>query len=215
MGSPGPIDALCDAVDEAARDGLRFVRIRSRGPVFCVGRDRAGKTALDLRSEAARIVRINETLTTTPLTVVAEISGDAAGFGVGLVAAADVAVAAESARFWFPEIAGGLAPTIVISWLAKTVPYKVAYDMVTTGDAIDARTARSLGFVTEVAGDDGVEAAVDGRLKRLSDASPGALREIKEFFVRVRDLGPTSSASASIDTLALSAVRNQAEKSGA
>ncbi|MGH2735524.1 MAG: enoyl-CoA hydratase/isomerase family protein [Actinomycetota bacterium] len=206
------IDALCVAVDAAARDGLRFVRLRARGPVFCVGRERAGTTPLELRAEAALIVGVNETFRTTPLTVIAEVSGDAAGFGVGLVAAADVAIAGASARFWFPEVLGGLAPTIVISWLSKSVPYKIAYDLVTTGDPIDAKTARTLGLVTEVADDDAVEWAVDDRIKRLSDMSPGAIKEIKEFFVRTRGLDPGESAIASVEALALSAVRNRAEK---
>ena len=209
------IDALSDAVEEAARDGLRFVRIRARGSVFCVGRDRAGATPLELRDEAARIVRVNDTLRTTPLTVVAEVQGDAAGFGAGLVASADIAVAAESARFWFPEILGGLAPTIVISWLSKSIPYKVAFDMVTSGEPIGAREAERLGLVTAVEPMERLEASVDERLERLAGASAGAIREIKQFFVRTRGLDPAASSAAAIEALALSAVRNKVEREGA
>jgi methylglutaconyl-CoA hydratase len=205
------IDALSDAIEDAAHDDVRFVRLRSRGPVFCVGRERAGRTPLELRAEAARIVRVNEALQTTPLTVIVEVHGDAAGFGAGLVASADIAVASESARFWFPEILGGLAPTIVISWLARTVPYKIAFDLVTTGEVLDATRARALGLVTDVVPDDSIEAAVDERIKRLTDMNPRAIREIKEFFVRVRTLDPQSSAVASIESLALSATRNLSE----
>ena len=205
------IDALSDAVEDAAHDGLRFVRLRGRGPVFCVGRERSGQTPLELRAEAARIVRLNETLRTAPLTVIAEVHGDAAGFGAGLVASADIAVAAESARFWFPEILGGLAPSIVISWLSKAVPYKVAYDLVTTAEAVDATGARILGLVTDVVPDGSLEAAVDGRIKRLADMSPGAIKEIKEFFVHVRGLDPSASAAASVDALAMSATRIRSE----
>src|SRR5918999_2660570 len=205
------IDALSEAVESPARDGLRFVRLRSRSPVFCVGRERTGQTPLELRAEAARIVRLNETLRTTPLTVVAEVNGDAAGFGAGLVAAADIAISGSAARFWFPEILGGLAPSIVISWLSKTVPYKVAYDLVATGDPVDAHTAQRLGLVTEVVENGGVETAVDVRIKRLGDMSPGAIKEIKEFFVRIRGLDSGDSATASVEALALSAVRNRAD----
>jgi methylglutaconyl-CoA hydratase len=206
------IDALSDALDAATKDGLRFVRLRSEGTVFCVGRERAGRTSLELRAEAARIVRVNEAIRTTPLTVIAEVHGDAAGFGAGIVAAADIAVAAESARFWFPEILGGLAPSIVISWLSKTAPYKVAYDLVTTGEPIDAYQARALGLVTDVVPDDTIQAAVDERIKRLADMRAGAIKEIKEFFVRIRSLDPANSAVASVETLALSAVRNLADQ---
>jgi enoyl-CoA hydratase/carnithine racemase len=206
------IDGLSDALVAASKDGLRFVRLRSEGPVFCVGRERAGQTPLELRAEAARIVRVNEAIRTTPLTVIAEVHGDAAGFGAGIVAAADIAVAAESARFWFPEIQGGLAPSVVISWLSKAVPYKVAYDLVTTGEPIDAHQAHALGLVTEVVPDDGIQEAVDERIKRLADMSEGAIKEIKEFFVRIRSLDPANSAVASVEALALSAVRNRADQ---
>jgi methylglutaconyl-CoA hydratase len=206
------IDALSDVVDDAARDGLRFARIRARGPVFCVGRERAATTPLALRDEAASIVRANETFRTTPLTVIAEVQGDAAGFGAGLVASADIAVASDRARLWFPEILGGLAPSVVISWLSKSIPYKVAYDMVTSGDPVDPREAQRLGLLTDVVPAAELEAAVDERLKRLADMSPGAIREIKEFFVRIRGLDPSDSSIAAVETLALSAVRNKAEK---
>jgi methylglutaconyl-CoA hydratase len=209
------IDALSDAVEDAAAGGMRFVRLRAKGPVFCVGRDRAGTTPLALRDEAARIVRVNEVLRTASVTVIAEVHGNAAGFGAGLVASADIAVVAEGARFWFPEILGGLAPSVVISWLSKTTPYKVAFDMVTTGDHITALEAQRLGLVTEVVPDRELEAAVDDRLERLTRMSPGAIKEIKEFFVRIRGLDPANSSAASIETLALSAVRNKAEKEGA
>lgn len=206
------IGALSDAIDDAARDGLRFARIRARGPVFCVGRERAGTTPLALRDEAASIVRANETFRTTPLTVIAEVQGDAAGFGAGIVASADVAVASDRARIWFPEILGGLAPSVVISWLSKSVPHKVAFDMVTTGEPVGAEEAKRLGLVTDVVPSEELEAAVDDRLKRLADMSPGAIKEIKEFFVRIRGLDPGNSSVAAVETLALSAVRNKAEK---
>jgi methylglutaconyl-CoA hydratase len=209
------IDALSAAVENAAADGVRFVRLRAEGPVFCVGRDRAGTTPLALRDEAARIVRVNEVFRTASITVIAEVHGDAAGFGAGLVASADIAIAAEDARFWFPEILGGLAPTVVISWLSKTIPYKMAFDMVTTGDPITALEARRVGLVTDVVSGRELRSAVDERLERLALMSPGAIKEIKEFFARTRGLDPAHSSAAAVETLALSAVRNKAEKEGA
>jgi len=163
------IDTLADAIDGAAGDGsTRFVRIRARGPVFCVSRDRAGTTPEELRAEAGRIVRINETLRTTPLVSIAEAQGDAAGFGCGIVGACDIAVASEEARFWFPEIRMGLAPTVVISWASKLLPPKRAFDMVVTGEPIS--------FSTDLA-----EAKIPSRsrVNVVQDAALGAV-EVEE-----------------------------------
>ena len=90
--SPAMIAALGDAITAAAADPeLRFVRLRARGPAFCLGRGAPpasgnGKPSPDaIRGLAGGIVRVNELLQTTPLVVVAEVQGDAAGFGAGLV----------------------------------------------------------------------------------------------------------------------------------
>jgi methylglutaconyl-CoA hydratase len=199
---------LTEAVDRAeTTDALRFVRIRTRGDVFCVGRERAGTTAQQLRREAAEIVGLNEALRTSPLTIVAEVNGDAAGFGAGIVAASDIAVAALEARLWFPEILTGLAPTVVISWLARAIPYKTAFDMVATGKAIAAEEAVRLGLVTEAVPCEELEPAVDAQIDKLADTDAVALREIKQFFAETRTMSPAAAATASIDALTISALR--------
>jgi methylglutaconyl-CoA hydratase len=202
------IHELTAAVAGAATTpALRFVRIRARGDVFCVGRERGGRTPQDLRREARDIVCLNETLRTSPLTIVCEVNGDAAGFGAGIVAASDVAIASRAARLWFPEILAGLAPTVVISWLAAAVPHKAAFDLVATGDAITAEEAARLGLFTRAVPADALERTVDEHIERLAGADPIALREIKEFFVGTRTMGPVAAAAASVDALTISALR--------
>jgi methylglutaconyl-CoA hydratase len=202
------IHELTAAVAGAATTpALRFVWIRARGDVFCVGRERGGRTPQDLRREARDIVRLNETLRTSPLTIVCEVNGDAAGFGAGIVAASDVAIASRAARLWFPEILAGLAPTVVISWLAGAVPHKAAFDLVATGDAITAEEAVRLGLVTRAVPADALERTVDSHIERLAGADPIALREIKEFFVGARTMGPVAAAAAAVDALTISALR--------
>jgi enoyl-CoA hydratase/carnithine racemase len=204
------IDALTDGVLAAAADpSCRFVRLRARGPVFCLARDRGGTAPDELRAEAARIVRINETLAGTPLVVIAEVHADAAGFGCGLTAASDVAVASRDARFWFPEIRMGLAPTVVISWASVLLPRKRAFDMASTGEPIDADTAERVGLVTEVVPPDAVAPRVQERIAAMEQLSPDGLRDVKRFFARTRSLDGPTAAAASVDSLVLSALRLQ------
>jgi len=207
------IDALAEAIDDAAGDGsTRFVRIRARGPVFCVSRDRAGTTPEELRAEAGRIVRINETLRTAPLVSVAEVNGDAAGFGCGIVGACDIAVASEDARFWFPEISMGLAPTVVISWASKLLPVKRAFDMAVSGEPIDAATAAAVGLITETVPSDRVAPRVEARIAAMEAFDAVGIREIKRFFVHVRTMDAPSAARASIDPLVLGSLRLQGRR---
>jgi methylglutaconyl-CoA hydratase len=203
-------------VDEFAREiraapahpELRFVRLRSRGDVFCLGREGAAPDAprpkpRAIQAVAAAIVELNELLQTTPLVVVAEVQGDAAGLGVGLVGCADVAVAAERVRFSFPEILAGYAATVVLGWLPHAIPRKRAFEMVSTGAWVDVETALRDGLITEVAPAAGLEERVDERIAQLAALDAKGLRDVKTFLARTRAMDPPSAAAASIDSLAL------------
>jgi methylglutaconyl-CoA hydratase len=145
--SPAMLVELVARLRVAGDDpALRFVRLGARGDVFCLGREGARgegppPTPRGVRNVAASVVALNELLQTTPLVVIAEVQGDAAGLGAGLVGCADVAIAAEDARLSAPEILSGFAPTVVIGWLTRTVSRKRAFEMVTTGAWVDAETA--------------------------------------------------------------------------
>jgi methylglutaconyl-CoA hydratase len=212
--SPAMIRRLADAIGDAADDpDLRFVRLAARGPAFCLGRGappaagngRPGPDAV--RELAGSIVALNELLQTTPLVVVAEVQGDAAGFGAGLVGNADVAVAAEHARFCFPEILSGFAPSIVMSWLPANVPRKRAFEMVATGTWTDAPTALRDGLLTEVTPADRLEARVDERIDQLARMNRAALRDVKTFLGQRRAMDAPSAAQASVDALVVGVLR--------
>ncbi|HEX5936225.1 MAG TPA: enoyl-CoA hydratase/isomerase family protein [Actinomycetota bacterium] len=202
------MDDLVDSVREAGRDdAMRFVHLRAEGDDFCLGREKGGATPDELRAMAGRIATVNEALRTTPLTVVAEVNGPAAGYGVGMIGASDIAVAADTATFAFPEIKAGFAPAVVISWARFQLPPRLLYDMVSTGDAIDAAAALAAGLVTEVVPRTALPARVAERLERLSSVDAFALREMKRFLVFTRAMDPQTAAHASTDTLVFSGLR--------
>jgi enoyl-CoA hydratase/carnithine racemase len=200
--------ALADAVSTAGRDpSLRFMRLRANGPAFCLGRDPEGDSVDELHSVGARIAHLNEVLRTTPLIVVCEVEGDAAGFGVGMVASADVAIASETARFWFPELENGLAPAVVLSWLAHLVPRKLAFDLVASGRKVAAEEALDIGLVTALAEQGGVTAVADQWIDRLSALNAPALRDAKAFLGRVATMDEGTAGRAAADALALGSLR--------
>lgn len=203
--TPAMISRLGDAIEDASREPeLRFLRLRARGPAFCLGREApAGGPPKPgaVRALAADIVRLNELLQRGPLVTVAEVQGDAAGFGAGIVGNADVAIAAEGARFSFPEITEGFAPSVVMSWLPHAVPRKRAFEMVSTGARVDAESAFRDGLLTEVVPEDRLEARVDERIAALSALPASALRDVKAFLSNMRDMPPSAAAAAAVDAL--------------
>jgi len=130
--------------------GARAVRLRSAGDAFCLGRERAGTTPGALREESEVLVGLHRALDRTRLLTVAEVGGDAAGFGVGVVASCDLAVAAATSQFSFPEAGIGLAPSLVLAWLPALVGEREAFWLTATGLPVDASRARELGLVNHV-----------------------------------------------------------------
>jgi enoyl-CoA hydratase/carnithine racemase len=202
------MDALIDEVRGAERDdATRFVRLRAVGEAFCLGRSKGGESPEEIRAMAMRISTVFETLRTTPLTVLAEINGPAAGFGVGMIGGSDIAVASSAATFAFPEIKAGFAPAVVLSWARYQLPPRLVYDMVSTGEPIDAGRAVAAGLVTEVVEPGGLATRVDERIARLEGVDAFALQEMKRFLVFTRAMDPATAAQASVDALVYSGIR--------
>ena len=202
--------ALAEAVHRAGQDPeLRLLRIRAAGEAFCLGRDQEGDTADELRRIASSIVAVGEAIRTSPLVSVCEVNGDAAGFGVGLTAACDVAVAADSAEFWFPELEAGLAPTVVLSWLTRLLPPKRAFELVATGRRVGAAEAVALGLVTEAVPAGEVARRGDEWVALLGERDGAALRDLKRFLSLTRAMDDASAAHAAVDALAMGAARRK------
>jgi methylglutaconyl-CoA hydratase len=188
--------------------GAHVLRLRSTGAVFCLGRERAGSTPGDLRSETQTLVRLHRALRATPLVTIAEVHGDAAGFGVGVLAACDVAVAVSGASLWFPEVGIDLAPALVLAWLPRLVGERQAFWLTATGERISATRALELGLVTEVV--DSAEALAEEartRVDALRSRNPRIHAEIKDMLRACRDLDEDQALELSVDRLVVGALR--------
>jgi enoyl-CoA hydratase/carnithine racemase len=136
----------------ATQDGLRVLVVRGNNGMFCRGRIgakgliRASDVAEDLRA----ILQVNDAMDALPVPVVAAVEGEALGFGFGLTAQSDYAVAAEDAVLALPEMSHGLPPLIVLSYLYRFVPYKRAFELAISSRRIGAAEAREAGVVTEI-----------------------------------------------------------------
>jgi methylglutaconyl-CoA hydratase len=203
--------AMCSTLSDllyAPPDDARIMHLRAEGPAFCLGRDRGSHGEDGLREEAQTLVRLNRALRNGKLITVAEVTGDAAGYGVGLAALSDLSFAAPSARFWFPEVETGLAPTVVLSWLPSIVGRSQAFRLAATGVRIDGRQAAKLGLVTDVA-----ESRDD--LPRLVAAEIGMLRqhsvqpqlEIRAFLQEAERVSPVAVDQLSVERLVANSLR--------
>lgn len=170
-------------------EGSHVLRLRAEGPAFCLGRERAGETVGELRVETATLVGLNSALAATCLVTVAEVGGDAAGYGVGLAALCDVSIAAPSVQLSFPEVTIDLAPSVVLTWLPRLVGRKQAFLLTATGDPVGACRAAELGLLTEVsATGEELSDLVSARIEGLQRWSPRIHSQIAQFLLATADM---------------------------
>lgn len=178
------------------------LRIRADGPVFCLGRERRAETPHELRTEVRTLVALNEALSSSPMVTVAQVHGDAVGFGVGLAALCDITIAAPSAGFRFPEVEIDLAPVVVLSWLPRVIGRRQAFRLTASGARVDAHRAAELGLVSTVSdSDDSLDAVVADEIAALRKHTPRVHGEIKDFLRATADLSETQAYELALDRL--------------
>lgn len=171
--------ALRQALEEAGDDpGVRAVVIGAKGPVFSAGHDlrelAAGDGAAHERIFTA-CADLMLTIHRLAVPVIARVQGLATAAGCQLVAACDLAVAAESARFATPGVRIGLFCTTPMVEVARALGRARATLMLFTGDPIDAVTAREWGLVAEVVPADCLADATADLAARITSSSRSTL----------------------------------------
>lgn len=155
------VAALKDALNEAdLSDELRAIVIRGAGKDFCSGADLESLRKIsessyeenldDARSLAALFSLIRQ----VKIPVIAAVHGRALAGGCGLATACDLVIAAESARFGYPEVKIGFVPAIVMAFLRRNMSEKRAFEIATQGFEFSAAEAERLGLINHVVSDD-------------------------------------------------------------
>jgi enoyl-CoA hydratase/carnithine racemase len=185
--------ALIGELTEAFADvgDARAVVLAGEGAAFCAGADiEWQRSAIDLPYEenvedALRLYRMCEAIDTCPAPVVARVQGYALGGGSGLVACADMAIAAPDATFGFSEVKLGIIPAVISPFvLPKIVAQARRYFL--TGERFGAETALRIGLVQEVTDD--LDGTVERVVGELVSAGPAAVRAAKRL-IRERPTG--------------------------
>jgi methylglutaconyl-CoA hydratase len=201
--SPEMIAELKRALAEAERDdGVRVVLLTAAGKDFCSGADleslerisHAGvaENLADARSLAELFLQMRR----HSRPVIAAVHGRALAGGCGLAAACDIVLAAESARFGYPEVNLGFIPAMVMALLRRSVGEKAAFELMATGHAVSAARMAQLGVVQEVYSDS--EFDPEGYAARLAAKPPGALASIKRLLYETDTLSFEAALEAGV-----------------
>ena len=165
------LDALIDALNECHdNQDVRVVVLAANGKAFCAGHDlrqmRANHAEDYYQSLFSRCSELMRGLVQLPVPVIARVQGLATAAGCQLVATCDLAVSARSARFAVSGVNLGLFCSTPSVALSRNVARKRAFEMLVTGEFIDAQTALDYGLVNHVTDDD----ALDDGVSRLTSS---------------------------------------------
>ena len=190
--SPELTQALEQAVANLNGDtALRALVITGAGASFCAGGDIKGMRAMvagtraERMARSTRFARLLAAIRALPVPVLARVNGPAYVGGAGLVSVADIAIAADSARFGFTEPRIGIAPANISPYVLARLGVTAARRLFLTGQRFEAAEGLRLGLYDRVVTADALDAAVDAELEAILACSPAALAACKRLIEEV------------------------------
>ncbi|MEH0973895.1 enoyl-CoA hydratase-related protein [Micromonospora sp. CPCC 205546] len=186
LSTPLMTQLLAGLAEAVADDAVRVIVLDHAGPVFCSGAD-LKETAAAYASGTVPAGMLGDVLAAVwecPKPVVARVAGPARAGGLGLIAAADLAVCAREATFAFTEVRIGVVPAVISATVLPRLHPRAAAELYLTGDTFDGGRAAEIGLVTAAVPADGLDAAVAGYCDSLVRGAPGALAGAKQLLRR-------------------------------
>jgi methylglutaconyl-CoA hydratase len=204
--------ALC-----AADSKVRMVQLTGVGNVFCAGADLTEMQAQAHASEAENLAHARDLATVLialdsfPKPTLARVNGDGYGGALGLIAACDIVVAVESAKFAFTEVRLGIIPAVVSPFVLGKIGESAALRYFLTGETMSAATLKQIGLAHETVPAEALDAACGSIVDAILKGAPGAQSAAKAL-IRDARVAPGQRGVAAHDMAGrLAQLRVQAE----
>jgi methylglutaconyl-CoA hydratase len=171
---------------------VRVVVLAAIGPAFCAGADlnwmkkMAAYSREQNLADAGQLAAMLRAIDLCPKPVIARVQGDVYAGGVGLVAAADIAVVANTVHFCLSETRIGLIPATISPYVIRAMGMSAARRYFLTAERFSAQRAQGCGLAHEVVAPEELDASVSVIVQALLAASPHAVAAAKKL---VRDIG--------------------------
>lgn len=182
------IAAIADAAARTDADpNVRAVVITGAGAAFSAGADlgmmrrASDRSPAENKADARRLAEMLHAIYACAKPTIALVNGAALGGGVGIVAACDIAIAAEESIFGLTEVRLGLIPAVISPYVVAAIGTRQARRYFLTAERFDAETARRIGLVHMVAMAAQLEATLDGVIKDILAGGPAAQSEAKDL----------------------------------
>jgi enoyl-CoA hydratase/carnithine racemase len=207
---------LIEALEDLSHDAAtRAIILAAAGKVFCSGHDLSEMTGRDI-NEYRRIFDVCSLLMlkiqSVPQPVIAEVQGVATAAGCQLVAACDLAIAAEDAWFATPGVKIGLFCTTPMVPLTRAIGRKRALHMLLTGDPVDARTAVDWGLINQAVPAPELNTATRKLAAKTAEASALVVSIGKQAFYTQVDLDEPKAYAYAKEVMSMNALAADAQE---
>jgi methylglutaconyl-CoA hydratase len=194
MNRPEVRNALARELVQALRDGLeracadpdtRAIVLAGAGPAFCAGADlnqyRVAHDREAVLADGGRLYDLLQAMTVAPKPIIARVHKAAFGGAMGLVAAADLAIAAEGTRFSLSEARLGLVATTIGTTMVRALGPRPAKALMLLAEPFGTDDALRVGLIQRAVPEAELDAGIDVWLRQLHANAPGSLRDTKRI----------------------------------
>ncbi len=189
------VEALTHALQAAHNDdSCTVVILRGNGRAFSAGADTSSPRPLTAENRANLIkhgergITLTKALGRCEKPIIAAVHGYVLGAGAGLAFGSDLTVAAESARFGYPELKAGLTATTVTAQAVHLMGRKIAFELLTVCDNMLPSRAMELGLINRVVPDDKLMDEAMAMAEKLASWQPEQLWQTKRTFIRATSM---------------------------
>lgn len=174
--------ARLEAAD--ADESAKVVLIRAEGRVFCSGADLSEASSGGMEEGARRVVDLQRLIVTMDKPVVTRVYGAVRAGGIGIVAASDIAIAADDATFALTEVKLGLAAAIISLTVHDRMTPRAASLTTLGGEVFTGAEAAAYGLVTTAVPAESLDDEVARVCACLATGAAQGLRESKRILNR-------------------------------
>lgn len=196
------------AFRELAKDAsLRAVLVTGEGQDFCAGADiewmRAGGrlAAEEGKRDARRFADMLFAVEECPAPVIVAAQGNVFGGGLGLLAAADVALLADDAKLCFSETRLGIMPAVISNWVLPKIGVSNARRYYLTAEVFGGAEAVKMGLAHEVVPAAGLAARAEFVVKNILKNGPNAVRTAKAMIPKIAAASAAERVDLTVETL--------------
>lgn len=168
-------------------DKVRLVVITGAGSCFSAGADLNWMRSLleasqdDNERDALRLAGLMRSLNYLSKPTVAKINGAAFGGGLGLIAACDITIAVDTARFGLTEARLGLVPAVISPYVIRRIGETYARRYFLSAERFDSQRASEIGLIQQTAAPDELDTVIEGLVRQVLDGGPLAVTQCKQL----------------------------------